>query len=817
MENTSPKFFVVGLTHIDLAWKKDREEHEEIMEAAVLRLLDILDRHPHYTYTLEQAAHFRVLAQKRPDLVARLRNYLQEGRLEFAGGLASTLETNGPSGESFVRNQLLGLSFIRETFGTPVRTGYLIDTFGVNAQVPQILRQFGFTRLLANRFGGVLNKDVFVAKGLDGTRILVAGRDSSAPFVAWERVFFGFVQENKHIKALFDRAAGVPGNGPLLVMPYTEYDGIASSYTDRLVTEHNAGQGGWAFATLSQFFDALPGLDTGWPEISADLNAEFTGTFGLRVAIRCLHRRAETSLLGAEKWAALLNLANWREKTRDLWWSLAFVQSHDVYTGSHPTSVYLATMAQLYLVEQGAHDLLARCVGELAVPGESSGMSLIAFNGLPWQRDAEVEVDLPDSVDVAKLTGVLDGAQECPFELDGKTLRLRTSFDGVEAKRLDLRLTGTVAPAKPPVDALQGQAEIGNGLLTVTADPTSGLRIQVKNLDGTPRQTLHVEIVMQEDRGSFQIEQFLGSEVSSNVGITHVVSPVVTALHQELVIAGRFPALWTGSPDPLDWEIKASLRPGQDRVDLSLRMDWHAVASRARLKVTTGYESSTGIFEIPFGAVRRQPYHTRRTARGEWPTHRWVAVEEGGNGVALINTGHVGAEVAGGAIWASLLRAPTSEYVGMVVDDTSSQHGVHNFVFSVLPYKGSWTEGKVIQAAQEVNDPVRCLVVSSGRHAGTGPLLRVDSPTVVLSGVKVPEDGIPDEVIVRLYEATGRLTEAKLFLHGALAAWASDLPESKGAPLACSPGEIPVTLAPFEIKTLRVQMAWDQSTRDRPL
>ena len=161
----------------------------------------------------------------------------------------------------------------------------------------------------------------------------------------------------------------------------------------------------------------------------------------------------------------------------------------------------------------------------------------------------------------------------------------------------------------------------------------------------------------------------MGSEVSSDVGITHVRRPAGSAVQQELVISGRFPALWTGRPDPLGWQITAALRPGQDGVDLSLHMDWHAVASRARLKVTTGFESSTGIFEIPFGAVRRQPYHTRRTARGEWPTHRWVAVEEGGSGVALINTGHVGAEVAGGAIWATLLRAPTGEYAGMVPDD----------------------------------------------------------------------------------------------------------------------------------------------------
>src|SRR5436305_774224 len=112
-----PKFFVVGLTHIDLAWKKDSQEHEEIMEKAVVQLLDVLDTVPGYTYVIEQAAHYRTMSRRRPDLVERLRTYVQSGRLEFAGGLASTLETNGPSGESFVRNQILGLRFVEETFG----------------------------------------------------------------------------------------------------------------------------------------------------------------------------------------------------------------------------------------------------------------------------------------------------------------------------------------------------------------------------------------------------------------------------------------------------------------------------------------------------------------------------------------------------------------------------------------------------------------------------------------------------------------------------------------------------------------------------
>jgi hypothetical protein len=53
------------------------------------------------------------------------------------------LETNMPCSESFVRNQQLGLAFVADHFGVTPRTGWLWDTFGINPQVPQILRQFG--------------------------------------------------------------------------------------------------------------------------------------------------------------------------------------------------------------------------------------------------------------------------------------------------------------------------------------------------------------------------------------------------------------------------------------------------------------------------------------------------------------------------------------------------------------------------------------------------------------------------------------------------------------------------------------------------
>ncbi len=806
---STAKYLVVGLTHIDLAWKMDTEEHRELMEAAVLRLVDVLDRDPEYTYLIEQAAHYRLLNERRPDLIARLRGHIQRGRLEFVGGLASTLETNGPSGESFVRNQLLGLGMVEDLFGKAPRIGYLIDTFGVNAQVPQILRQFGMQRLLANRFGGNRSRDVFVARGLDGSRVLVAGRDANSPYVAPERVFFQMGRNHRHIKELFEKAAATTMQGPCLVMPYTEYEGIARTIVRTLVDERNAadGAGTWAFATLEEFFDALPGLDAGWPEYGSDLNPEFTGTFGLRPGLRLLHRKAENLLIEADKWAALLGVGD-AGKARDAWWKMAFAQSHDVYTGSHPTVVYDETIAQLEQVVQHSDAVMRDAAAKLAKPATGDDTTLIAFNGLPWQRDVVVAFGLSGQQSMSPIVAVMDDAgAELPFAVEGDVLKFRATFPGISARRISLRRapagsTKANGPARPA--EISGSAvTIANEFVTLTADAANGLRVFPAGAAGDDSRAISVNLTLQEDRGNFQIEDLKGAEIPANARPIDVLAPSSTAISQQLTLRGSFPAVWTGSPNPLEWVLECTIYPGKPQVELTVKLDWRGETSRVRLRVETPLETSTGIFEVPFGAVRRTPYHSRRTARGEWPTHRWVAIEEDGAGVALINTGTVGAEVAGGTIWATLLRAPTGEYAGMVVDDTSSQHGPHTYSFALLPYAGSWSDGPVVELGQDVNLPVYCAPVESGPIAA-GPLVELSPSTVVLSGIKRPEDGAAGEMVVRVYEATGKATNASLRVPGAVRACKSDMRETRGEPIDCPNGAIALDLAPFEIATIRI-------------
>jgi alpha-mannosidase len=88
---------------------------------------------------------------------------------------------------------------------------------------------------------------------------------------------------------------------------------------------------------------------------------------------------------------------------------------------------------------------------------------------------------------------------------------------------------------------------------------------------------------------------------------------------------------------------------------------------------------------------------------------------------------------------------------------------------------------------------------------GTGKSwLSLEPSALVLSTVKRPEREEAGDLLVRFYETTGRPCSASIFVHGARAAWRSNLAEDPGEPLSCRAGQISLPVQPFEIVTLLI-------------
>jgi len=236
-----------------------------------------------------------------------------------------------------------------------------------------------------------------------------------------------------------------------------------------------------------------------------------------------------------------------------------------------------------------------------------------------------------------------------------------------------------------------------------------------------------------------------------------------------------------------------------------VRFDWKGEGTRIRLRLPSTIDTAEGIYEVPFGTVKRKPYGVRSTARGEWPAQRFVTVEDTTHGLAVVNKGAAGVEVIGGAMVTSLVRAPKSVYAGMLPDQTSAGHGQHRFDFSIVPYAGPWVEASVLRVAQELNTPV-LQVLREGTHRGAcvASQLSIEPSNVVLSTIKQPEATDDNSIIVRVYESAGLLTVARLRVVGMVSCERSDLRENPGTLMPTQDDCVQFQLKPYEIVTLRV-------------
>ena len=155
------RYLVVPHTHWDREWYLPFEQFRLRLGAVVDGVLETLERDPSFpSFTLDgQAIVLEDYVEVRPENEARLRALLAAGRLEVGPSYVLPDEIL-VGGESLVRNLLLGRRVCRRFGVEPSRAGYLPDSFGHPAQLPQILAGFGIRTFLFSRGLGDEVEDV---------------------------------------------------------------------------------------------------------------------------------------------------------------------------------------------------------------------------------------------------------------------------------------------------------------------------------------------------------------------------------------------------------------------------------------------------------------------------------------------------------------------------------------------------------------------------------------------------------------------------------------------------------------------------------
>ena len=102
---------MVGQSHIDIAWLWPVRETVRKTSRTFSTVDALMNEYPDYVYSQSQPLLYAFLKEHDPELYARVKQRIAEGRWELVGGMWVEPDLNIPSGESLIRQMLYGQRF----------------------------------------------------------------------------------------------------------------------------------------------------------------------------------------------------------------------------------------------------------------------------------------------------------------------------------------------------------------------------------------------------------------------------------------------------------------------------------------------------------------------------------------------------------------------------------------------------------------------------------------------------------------------------------------------------------------------------------
>jgi alpha-mannosidase len=786
---------MIGNAHIDPVWLWQWQEGYQEVRATFQSAIDRLDEYPDFVFTHTSVLFLEWVEESDPQLFAKIRARIEEGRWQVVGGWWIEPDCNIPSGESFVRQGLYGQRWLHDRFGIVSTSGANLDSFGHNATIPQILRKQGMDSYVFLRPGPKENAEVpapiFWWQSPDGSRVLAyripfeycAPRDDLGEQI--EKVLADLPPEIEVASMFY--GVGNHGGGP------------TKANLDSIGRLNESGEHPrMELSSLRRFFDEVQanGADA-LPVWASELQHHSPGCYTTHSGIKRWNRRAENLLLRAEKWSAIADVLGAqsypREQLSEAWKLVLFNQFHDTLAGTSIEPAYEDARDQIGHASSLASFAFNRAIQSISrqidIPYEERSRPLVVFNPHPWRLVADVEFEYNwMTKEGAHL--VDDEGVEVPMQLTRplttmSSSRARVVFPadvpplGYRVYRM--RLEGVESPVAPAAT----RTTIENERVLLEIDPVTGriarLVHKASGADLAAPGSKHAVVI--EDRSDtwgHDVRAYDQEEGEFEVTSVQLLEdgPVRALLRVE--------SRWRDSTLREDYALGADAH----YVDVRVAVDWQEERKLLKLRYPTPVDTASATFETPYG-------HIERASGGdEEPGQSWLDVSGGGRGLTVINDAKYGYDVRGGDIGISVVRSPVWAWhdpreLEQDGDFEYMDQGRQTFLVRLVPHAGDWRDANVVRLAEELNQPPYALFETFTR----GPLPRQasyasdDGGAVVVTVVKASEDD--DALVVRAYETAGRAAHLTFEL-----------------PLVGR--TIEADFAPHEIKTFRVPRTADE-------
>lgn len=176
------KLFLVCNAHLDPVWLWDWQEGVAAVIATFRAAADICEAADDFVFCHNEAMIYSWVEQYDPTLFRRIQALVKAGKWHIMGGWYLQPDCNLPSGESILRQIIVGRRYFMEKFHAVPSIAVNFDTFGHSRGLVQILKQCGYTGYLFMRPEKErmeLPARNIRWKGFDGSEILAHRLDRS--------------------------------------------------------------------------------------------------------------------------------------------------------------------------------------------------------------------------------------------------------------------------------------------------------------------------------------------------------------------------------------------------------------------------------------------------------------------------------------------------------------------------------------------------------------------------------------------------------------------------------------------------------------
>ncbi len=770
------KAYAIGHSHLDYAWLWPRKETIRKAQRTFSTMLRLMDEFKDFKFLHSTAQIYKDIKESNSYLYEEIKKKVEDGKWIPEGGMWVESDCNLASGESLVRQILYAQKFFEREFGKKCKIAWLPDTFGFNANLPQILKKAGIeyfatTKLTwneTNRFP----YDLFLWKGIDGTKIVshIFCKKSgyNAEMLPKELLdnWKDYDQKNIYPAMIYSFGYGDGGGGPTREMlerwnKLRNFPGLPEVIIESPL----------------KFFEEIPeSLPTYFGDLYLELHR---GTYTTQGRIKRLNRKAENHLFILESLNTIsyLKTGKYSEELPKLWEKLLRNQFHDILPGSSIREVYEDTEKELSEILDEKPDINW-------ILGDKK--CVFVFNPTSFPQPLKIELALSPNEALYTSSGEI-----LPYQEGEKTLIYDPSF-------LIPPLTYITLPVKERKEkSFESDIKIRDNvvenkffILRINEDGTMQIYDKERKREvfrergnqlwafyDRPRNWEAWDISLNYEKFGMEIKEIESIKFLER-GPLRVKIEIIKKFGESKIKQIYY--IYSHSP----------------RIDVENEIVWKEKRILLKAFFPLNINSPLAFYEIPYGIYFKTTHENTSwdKAKFEFPVQRFINLSQGDFGVSILNNGKYGHSIKENMIGITLLRSPA-------LPDFYADLGKHEFVYSILVHGEDW-KYVTIREAEELNKPLFVKEIIKGEILEES-IIKWDSENILIGALKKGED--EKSIILRFADYFGWEREIKFnFNFPIKEVYETNLLEENISKLEVKEKGVKIKVKPYELKTLKI-------------